>query len=103
MTAEKTVEEVKNKLSEFSLSLSRHIVAVVTDGVSAMVKFGRCVDCEHHQCYELALHLEVCDVLYKKQIFHETDVTERVSSAETDAEELEEDDCQETYEYGSCF
>ena len=37
MTAEKTVEEVENKLSEYSLSLGRHIVAVVTDGVRAVV------------------------------------------------------------------
>ena len=37
MNAEKTFE-VENKLSEFSLSLSKHIVAVVTDGASAMVK-----------------------------------------------------------------
>ena len=44
MTAEKTVEDVENKLSEFSLTLSRHIVAVVTGGEIAMVKFGRCVD-----------------------------------------------------------
>ena len=41
-----------------------------------------------------ATHLAVCDVLYKKLTFHETDVTERVSLAETDAEELEENDCQ---------
>ena len=47
ITAEKTVEEVENKLSEFSLSLSRHIVAVVTYWASAMANFGRCVDCEH--------------------------------------------------------
>ena len=32
MTGEKNVEEVENKLSEFSLYLSRHIVADVTDG-----------------------------------------------------------------------
>ena len=42
------------------------------------------------------MHLAVCDVLHKKQTFHETDVTERESSVDTDAEELEEDDCQET-------
>ena len=88
--------EVENKLSEFSLSLSRHIVAVITDGACAMVKFGRCVDCEHQLCYAHAIHLAVCDVLYKKQTFHETYVTERESCAETDAEELEEDDCRET-------
>ena len=91
MTAEKTVVEVENKLSESSSSLSRHIV---TDGASAMVKFGRCADCEHQQCYAHAIHLAVCDVLYKKQTFNETDVIERESSAKT--EEIEEDDCQET-------
>ena len=72
MTAEKTVEEVEKP----SLSLSRHIVAIVTDGVSAMVKLGQCVDCEHQLCYAHAIHLAVCDVLHKKQTFHETDITE---------------------------
>ena len=81
MTAAKTVEEVENKLPEFSLCLSWYIVAVVTDVSSAMAKFGRCVDCEHQQCYAHAIHLAVCDVLYKKQTFHEIDVTERESSA----------------------
>ena len=93
ITAEKTVEEVQNKLSEFSLSISRHIVAVVTDSASAMVTFGRCADCEHRLCYAHAIHLAACDAMYKKQTFHETDVTERESSAKTDAEELEEDEC----------
>ena len=45
---------------------------------------------------DCAMHLAVCDNSCKKQTFHETDITERESSAETDAEELEEDDCQET-------
>ena len=48
-----------------------------------------------------ATHLAVCDVSYKKQTFHDTDVTARVSRAETDAEELEEDDCQETVDLRS--
>ena len=61
-----------------------------------MVKFGRCVDCRHQLCYAHAIHLAVCEFLYKKQRCHETDATERDSSAEIDAEELEEDDCQET-------
>ena len=42
------------------------------------------------------MHLSVCDVLCKKLTSHDTDVTERESSAETDAEELEEDNCRET-------
>ena len=36
MTADKTVE---NKLSELSLSISKHIAAVVTDGASALANF----------------------------------------------------------------
>ena len=40
MTTENNVEEVENKLSEFSLYLCRHIVAVATDELSAMVKLG---------------------------------------------------------------
>ena len=47
-------------------------------------------------CAMQMLCLAVCDVLYKKQTFHEIDATERESSAKTYAEELEEDDCQET-------
>ena len=81
MTAEKTVEAVEKKLSEFSSSLSGHIVAVVADGASAMVKLGPCADCEHQLCYAHAINLSVCDVLYKNRTFHETDETERESSA----------------------
>ena len=61
-----------------------------------MVKFGRCVDCEHKLCCAHAIHLAVCGVLYKMQTLHETDDTEMESSAETNTEELEKDDCQET-------
>ena len=60
-----------------------------------MVKFGRCVDCKHHQYYAHTIHPAVCDVLYKKT-FTKTDVTEAKTSADSDAEELEEDDCRET-------
>ena len=38
MNPEKNSEEVENKLSEFSLFISRHIVAVVPDVASAMAK-----------------------------------------------------------------
>ena len=43
-----------------------------------------------------AIHLAVYDLLHKKQTFHEIEVTEMESSDDTDAKELEEDDCQET-------
>ena len=49
------------------------------------------------------MYLAVCDVLCKKQTSHEADVTERESSAKIDAEELEEDDCQETEDLRSAI
>ena len=42
-----------------------------------------------------AIHPAVSDVLYK-QTFRDTNVTETEISAETDAEELQENDCHET-------
>lgn len=66
MPAEKAVEAVQNKLSEFSLDLEKHVVACVTDGASVMVKFGRIIDCDHQLCYAHGIHLAVCDVLYRK-------------------------------------
>ena len=63
MPAEKAVEAVQNKLSEFGLDLEKHVVACVTDGASVMVKFGSW----HHQlCYAHGIHLAVCDILYRK-------------------------------------
>ena len=50
VTSKITFEEVENKLFEFNLSLSRNIVTIVSNGESAMVIFGRCVDCEHQLC-----------------------------------------------------
>ena len=47
MPAEKAVEAVQNKLSEFGLDLEKHVVACVTNGASVMVKFGKIIDCDH--------------------------------------------------------
>ena len=42
------------------------MVATITDGASLMVKFGKDTCPEHVTCYAHAIHLAVCDVLYKK-------------------------------------
>ena len=64
--AEKIVDLVENKLSDFNLTMKRHIIASVTDGASVMKRFGRLSGIEHQLCYAHGLHLAVCDVLYKK-------------------------------------
>ena len=66
MPAEKAVEAVQNKLSEFGLEVEKHVVACVTDGACAMVKFGKIIDCDQQLCYAHGIHLAVCDVLYRK-------------------------------------
>ena len=64
--AEKIVDLLENKLSDFSLSMKRHIIASVTDRASIMKKFGQLSGIEHQLCYVHGFHLVVCDVLYKK-------------------------------------
>ena len=50
----------------FGLDLNKDVVATVTDGASCMVKFKKDTCPEHVTCYAHAIHLAVCDVLYKK-------------------------------------
>ena len=66
MPAEKAVEAVQNKFSEFGLDLEKHVVTCETYGASVLVKFGKIIDCDHQLCYAHGIHLAVCDVLYRK-------------------------------------
>ncbi len=66
LNSEKVIEIVKKKLSNFGIILNTHIVAVVTDGASIMMKFGRLILPEHFTCQAYAFHLAVCDLLYIK-------------------------------------
>ena len=86
-SAEKCVAAVEMKLTGFGVNIEKHVVACVTDGASMMVKFGKIIGCAHHMCYAHAIHLAVCDVLYKKQV----DLTES-------ANEIEEDNIHESEE-----
>ena len=40
---------------------------MITDGASLMVKFGKETSPLHVICYAHAIHLAICDVLYKRQ------------------------------------
>ena len=66
LSAEKIVDLVEYKLSDFNLSMKRHIIASVTDGASVMKKFGPLSCIKHQLCYADGLHLVACDVVYKK-------------------------------------
>ena len=64
--AAKAIKVVEEQLQLFGLDLNKNVVATVTDGASLMVKFGKETCPEHVTCYAYAIHLAVCDVLYKK-------------------------------------
>ena len=66
MTSERAVELVEERLNEFSLNMETDIVATVTDGANVMKKIGRITPPKHFTCIAHAVHLSVCDVLYKK-------------------------------------
>lgn len=74
LPAEKTLTMVKNKLAEFNLCMSKHIISSITNGAAVMKKFERLSDCEHQNAH--GLHLAVCDVLYKKASETETESSE---------------------------
>lgn len=65
MPTKKAIELVQNRLELYGLSLENDIVATVTDGASVMMRFGRETEPMHYACLAHAIHLCVCDVLYK--------------------------------------
>ena len=66
LNAAKAIKLVEERLQLFSLDLNKDVVTTVTDGASLMVKLGKDTCPEHVTCYGHAIHLAICDVLYKK-------------------------------------
>lgn len=91
MTAENGLDLVKKRLEDFGLTLQDHIVGMVTDGASVMVKTGRLSGIIHQICHSHGLHLAVCDVLYKKR-HNEEDTNEAAKAHEYDIVESSDDE-----------
>lgn len=66
MNAEKCIKLLEKKLLEFGLSLSRDILALMTDGALLMKKVGRLTPADHQICLAHGIHLAVTSVLYQK-------------------------------------
>lgn len=64
--AEKLLEVLINKLSEYELSLSSDIIKIICDAASVMVKMGYLSETTLQLCYNHALQIAVLNVLYKK-------------------------------------
>ena len=68
MKSEKAIELVQGRLAKFNLNLDTDIVATTTDGASVMIKVGRETYPLHIACLSHAIHLCICDVLYKEKL-----------------------------------
>lgn len=87
LPAEKALEIVRNMVQQFGVH-DKNIVASTTDGARVMVKFGRISDYFHQQCYNHAIHLGVCDVMYKDQ----PSVTANADESDDDDSDIESQD-----------
>lgn len=107
MTAENCLRILKERLSEFDISLETDIVAIVTDGPNVMIKVGRLVCTEHQLCLAHGINLAVCDVLYEKHNYlqhsptsddtlNEPAVTVDYMDDSDDEHDLEDLDCPES-------
>lgn len=72
MPAEKCVEILNKKLSEFQLGFT-NIVSITTDGASVMKKVGKLIDPHHQLCIAHGIQLAVIKVLYNKTDLHVAD------------------------------
>ena len=65
MNTEKAIQFVHDRLEKFHLKLDNDIVATITDGASVMMKFGKTTTPIYLACLVHAIHLCICDILYK--------------------------------------
>jgi len=66
MKTEKAIELVRERLSKFNLNLDTDIVSTIAGGANVMMKFGRDTRPLRIACLAHAIHLCVCDVLYRE-------------------------------------
>lgn len=86
-TAEACKNLLEQKLEEVDLCLKNDVVAVVTDGASVMLKFGRLIGKHHQLCLAHGIHLAVVQSLYAFTPDNRSD-----SDDEYDADTEEEED-----------
>ena len=65
MPAEVAKEVLTKKLTEYGVGIEKDVVSHTTDGASVCIKMGKLLKIPHQVCLAHALHLAVCDVLYK--------------------------------------
>lgn len=89
MNFAKAKDLVAKRLAEFGLEFESDIVSTITDGAAVMKKFGRETAPLHTLCLAHAIHLCVCDVIYKR-----SEVSQDQEENEEEHESEEDCDCE---------
>ena len=84
------IQLMKSRLSKFKLDLVNNIVVTIADGASVMMKFGKKTSPIHISCLAHAIHLCVCDILYRPHKMND-DVIDDATEEEDNYDETEEE------------
>lgn len=99
MPAEKMVEAVEEHVESFGLIFAEDIVCSTHDGAPVMAKYGRLLEALSQLCLNHAIHLGVCDTLYKKVVPNTSAAAEETGEAE-EVEPIDEDDDDDLLDQG---
>ena len=88
ISTEKAIQFVRDRFEKFHLNLDNDIVATITDRASVMMNFGKTTTSIHIACLAHAIHLCICDILYKKN----TIMGDLKNSCDEDDDDENEDD-----------
>ena len=67
LPAEKCIELLEQKLSDYGLQLNTDTVCICTDGASVMMKVGRLIATDQQLCFAHGIQQAVLAVLYKRR------------------------------------
>lgn len=93
-TANNVETLVNQKLQDFGIRVSNHIVCSVHDGAQTMIKYGKQLPAESQLCYVHAIHLAVVSYFYKKKANNSGD-----TESSSDSSDNEDDGEEGTNEY----
>lgn len=88
-TSDICLQMIESHLKKFNISVTRDILAFVTDGASVMVKLSQNSGCLHQMCIAHAIHLCVMETFYSANI-HSTEENPCTDSSNDSSEETDD-------------
>ena len=92
LPAESCIKLLEERLELYGINLHEDVVCITTDGASVMQKGGRLPPCFQQLCLAHAVHLAICDILYKKPKPVQMEKAEDAESADSDLDDDTEEE-----------